>query len=202
MQGEISYQNGLLLSDLLQMLCQSKRKGCLELEDPISGEKAFINLKEESILNASSGSDKDIDAIAKFMAKKRLNFKLLNEVRDPTERIKGSVTNILLQCSVAIDTGTTEINPLKSANTFFTVFKGASVAVGGASEQENQDLKQDADYIQYQASRIGDALHMSVFTAAALSGPQDKMALRYVSSELHGMRSQQPINITRLLELI
>ncbi|MEM6884374.1 MAG: DUF4388 domain-containing protein [Verrucomicrobiota bacterium] len=202
MQGTISEQDGFLLSDLLQMLCQSKRMGCLELEDPETGLKAFINIKDEKVLNASSGSEHNLEVISKFMAKKRLNFKLLDELRDSEDRIQNSVTNILLDCSLALDKGELSTSEEDSPHTYYTLTKGASQSEGGVSDEDNKNFKQDTDFIQHHSARIGEALNMSVLTAAAFYGPQEKLGMKYIGSETHGVRTRQPLNIAKMLDLL
>lgn len=203
MQGEISEQDGFLLSDLLQMLCQSKRKGCLELEDKATGQKAFINIHEEKILNASSGTDQDLDAISKFMAKKKIIFQLLDELRDPEDRIQNNVTDILLQCSLVLDSDLVMSSHADSSpHTYYNLVKGASHASGGTSEEDNANFKQDIDFIQYHSHRIGETLNMSILTSAALSGDDEKLAMRYVGNEIHGIRTHQALNIEKIMNLL
>jgi len=203
MQGEISDQDGFLLSDLLQMLCQSKRKGCLELEDKTTSQKAFINIQEGKILNAAAGSDQDLDVITKFMAKKRVDFNLLGEVRDSEDRIKTSVTNVLMQCSLILDSDVLmDSDNGTSPHTYYTVVKGADQATGGISSEDNTNFKQDIDFVLYHSHRIGETLNMSVPGAAALCGPQEKLAMKYVGNEIHGVRTHQALNLEKVMKLL
>jgi len=199
MQGKISDQDGFLLDDLLQILCKCKKDGCLRLEDKASGQKALITIRDGKILNATSKTDKGIEVINEFAAKKRLDFTLQEEIRDPEDRIQKSLNDILSQLDqgVLMAAGSDS-----SPHTYYTLVKGAPHASGGTSEQDNANFKDDTDFIQYHSTRVGETLNMSVLSDAAVCGAYEKLAMKYAGGEIRGVHTRQALNIEKVMDLL
>jgi Domain of unknown function (DUF4388) len=108
MQGRISKDSGVRLSDLLQFLGQTRQTGCLMLR---SGEfKARINLQSGQVLNARFRDWVDEVALAAIMGVSAWSFELDPQVRNSEVRIQTPMHTLLLRCSVYADEGAAEFD--------------------------------------------------------------------------------------------
>ncbi len=99
--GVLSRNSGVRLSDLLQFLSQTCQTGCLSLK--ASRLRANLNLVRGRVINADFGKRHDEEAVAAALAISAWRFAFDPVPRNTEVRIDAPLHPLLLRCSVFAD---------------------------------------------------------------------------------------------------
>ncbi|MBV9997495.1 MAG: DUF4388 domain-containing protein [Verrucomicrobia bacterium] len=193
MQGRISKDSGVRLSDLLQFLGQTRQTGCLMLT---SGElNARINLQFGQVLNARFRDWVDEVALAAIMGVASWNFELDPQVRNSEVRIQTPLHTLLLRCSVYADEGADEFDLTPRYLPFN--FDRQSDPPPGANLEF---LRFEVDFLGQRVDRLCQVLNRSrPNTIAFVEGTQG-IAYRLQDERIQGVIGINTHDITALLE--
>lgn len=193
MQGRISKDSGVRLSDLLQFLNQTRQTGCLLLT---SGElKARINLQSGQVLNARFRDWVDEVALAAIMGVSAWSFELDSQIRNSEVRIQMPLHSLLLRCSVYADEGAAEFD-LTPRYLPFHFDRQADPA----PEANLEFLRFEVEFLGQRVDRLCQVLNRPApKTVAFLEGTQG-IAYRARDERIQGVIGVNTHDIKALLE--
>jgi hypothetical protein len=193
MQGRISKDSGVRLSDLLQFLGQTRQTGCLMLT---SGElKARINLQFGQVLNARFRDWVDEVALAAIMGVAAWSFELDPQVRNSEVRIQTPLHTLLLRCSVYADEGAAEFDLTPRYLPFH--FERQSDPAPGANLEF---LRFEVEFLGQRVDRLCQVLNRPrPKTVAFVEGTQG-IAYRLRNERIQGVIGVNTHDIAALLE--
>jgi hypothetical protein len=193
MQGRISKDSGVRLSDLLQFLGQTRQTGCLILT---SGElQARINLQNGQVLNARFRDWVDEVALAAIMGVPGWNFQLEPRVRNSEVRIQTPLHTLLLRCSVYADEGAAEFDLTPRYLPF-----QFNLQPNPVPEANLEFLRFEVEFLGQRVDRLCQVLNRPRPKAVALVEGTQGIAYRLRNERIHGVIGVNTQDLEALLE--